>query len=111
MITQQELLERLLIGVSLDAGSHMRKVIKAMIDGVAFRRDALWFDVYSHEGDELGQISTADVNYAIHFMKKAGRPVGKLTHITMQKNPFYCHEPAFTFAWVDWLLDKNGVRY
>lgn len=110
-MNDQELLERLLIGVSLNAGAHVRKVVQAMIDGVAFRRDAHTFEVFSHEGDELGILMTADVNYAIHVMKRAGRPVGKLTHLTMRNHPFYSQEPAYTFAWVDWLLDNQGRRF
>ncbi len=93
------------------AGTHLANVIRTMHDGVAFRKDAATFEVFSHEGDDLGLLSTADVNFAIHLVKRMGRPVGKLTHITMQKNPLYAHEPAYTFAWSDWLLDKNGNRF
>jgi hypothetical protein len=80
------------------AGAHLGRVIQMMVDGVAFPQaeDRREYHVFSHEGDELGKIATADVNYAIAFMKKQGRRVGK------------CHThqsdlPAFTFGWEDWL--------
>ena len=87
----------------------MAGVIRMMFDGVAFRRDAQTFDVFSHEGDELGSLSTADVTYAIHLLKRMGRLVGKITHYTMRDDPKYASEPAFTFAWVDWMM-YNGRR-
>lgn len=93
------------------AGTHMAMVIHTMFEGVAFRRDAFTFEVFSHEGDDLGTLTTADVNYAVHMLKRMGRPVGKLRNITMQTHPLYSNEPAFTFAWVDWMLDNNGNRF
>ena len=99
----------LVASAMVQGGTHMAAVIRMMFDGVAFRKDATTFDVYSHEGDDIGSLAAADVNYAIHLLKRMGRPVGKLTHITMQDNPKYSHEPAYTFAWVDWMM-YNGRR-
>ncbi len=84
------------------AGSHMGRVIKLLYDGVAFRQDGRTFNVFSHEGDELGQLSTNDVSYAISFMKNMGRPVGKCKHPTFQHGEPGHLEPAFTFAWQGW---------
>jgi len=87
------------------AGAHLAAVIAAMYEGVAFRRDGKTYDIFSHEGDELGSISTADLNFAIHTVRRMGREVGKCKHhqydpITKKLSPEY--EPAFTFAWVGW---------
>lgn len=89
-------------------GTHVARVIQTMFDGVAFRKDNLTFEVYSHEGDDLGLLSVADVNYVIHLLKRMGRSVGKITHVSAQ-GAQYAHEPAYTFAWSDWLM-YNGRR-
>jgi hypothetical protein len=104
----------IVLNAMAQAGAHMASVIRTMFDGVAFRRDGQTYDVYSHEGDELGTLSTADVNFAIHLMKRMGRPVGKLKHNQYDRatQKFSLeYEPAFTFAWSDWLLDKTGNRF
>lgn len=71
------------------------RVIQLLIDGVAFRENGVQYRIFSHEGDELGLISTADVNFATNFMRRLGRKVGKC-------HGFPLHEPAFTFAWQGW---------
>ena len=66
--------------------------------------------MYSHEGDDLGQVSTADVSFAIHFMKQRGRMVGKLKdhpYDPVTKQWLSTYEPAFTFAWEGWFDDTN----
>jgi hypothetical protein len=80
------------------AGEHIGKVIRMMVDGVAFpdNHDSRRYVVYSHEGDDLGHISTNDVGYAISFMKQRGRQVGKMR--TTSTN----FAPAFSFAWIGW---------
>lgn len=88
------------------AGAHLAAVIAAMYDGVAFRRDGKTYDIFSHGGDELGSISTADLNFAIHTVRRMGREVGKCKqyHFDQVSRTFdYTrYEPAFTFAWVGW---------
>lgn len=87
------------------AGQHLGAVMTAMYEGVAFRRDGKTYDIFSHEGDSLGTISTADLNFAINCMRRMGREVGKCKHrqwdsVTKKFGTEY--EPAFTFAWVGW---------
>lgn len=98
------------------AGEHFAKVIKLMCDGVAFpdEKDGKKFHVFSHEGDELGTLSAADVSYAIHFVKQQGRQVGKMKSMfierliggkmTFREEPT---RPAYTFAWEGWYM-YNG---
>lgn len=83
------------------AGEHLSSVIKMLWDGVGFPRDSeRSYHVFSHEGDELGILSNADVNFAIHFMKRQGYPVGKLASLKPNQLPgFLRFEIAFTFAW------------
>lgn len=95
------------------AGTHLGNVIRTLHDGVAFRHCGQTFNVFSHEGDELGKLSTADVNFAVCYMKRLGRQVGKCTHPTFTNSQGIhgplAGEPAFTFAWEGWLM-HNGVR-
>jgi hypothetical protein len=90
-----------------DAGEHMGRVIRLMVDGVAFHNEGKMYHVFSHEGDELGTLSTADVSYAINYMKRKGREVGKCS--TYTDDPRFKNDPAFTFAWEGWLM-FNGRR-
>lgn len=89
------------------AGSHLGSVIQKLYDGVAFRLDGKTFHIISHSGDdELGRISTADLSFAVHFMKQLGRPVGKCKNYKYDPVTRRClheYEPAFTFAWVGWI--------
>ena len=87
------------------AGLHLARVITALYDGVAFRVDGRTYEIFSHEGDPLGTISTADLNFAIHNMRQMGREVGKLQdrkYDNVTKTWASTYEPAFTFAWVGW---------
>ena len=77
------------------AGAHLGRVVQAMIDGVAFAQDdGKTYDVFSHEGDEMGSFTTADINFATNYMKRLGRPVGKTLG--------YKCGIAFSFAWIGW---------
>lgn len=91
------------------AGTHIGRVIRLLHEGVAFRVDGGLFHVFSHEGDELGFVSTADLNFAVCLVKRMGRQVGKCNSTTTHKHGPYMGEPAFTFAWEGWLM-FNGQR-
>jgi hypothetical protein len=90
------------------AGQHLGNVIKMLVEGVAFRVNGATFEVYSYEGDVLGEITTADLSFAICYVKRLGRPVGKLKHFRWNnetKTYSTTYEPAFTFAWQGWHPD------
>jgi len=78
------------------AGEHLGNVLRLMVEGVAFPRDGTQYEVFSHEGDDIGVLATADVSYAISFMKSRGRQVGKMKTCASHYNP------AFSFAWEGW---------
>lgn len=92
--------------VTAQAGTHLGSVIRLLYEGVAFRKDGKTFEIFSHEGDELGEITTADLSFAINFVKRTtGRAVGKCKRylydpVTGKYSPEY--EPAFTFSWEGW---------
>jgi hypothetical protein len=89
----------------ISAGQHLGAVMQAMYDGVAFRRDGKTYEIFSHEGDPLGTISTADLNFAVNCMRRMGREVGKLQdrkYDFATKTWATTYEPAFSFAWVGW---------
>ena len=91
--------------VASHAGSQIARAIRLMYDGVAFRKNNTTFEVISHEGDPIGEISVADVSYAIMAVKNAGQPVGKCkqrTYDPITKRIGDTFEPAFTFAWIGW---------
>lgn len=93
--------------VLLGATTHLREVLEMLIQGVAFvnlrkvNGQDVWggktYEVYSHQGDPLGELSTADINYAIYYMKKRGRAIGKCSHLASGW-------PGFTLSWQGWLL-------
>jgi len=81
------------------AGPHLAKVIRTMVEGVAFPvlgNNKLYI-CFSHEGEELGLLQTQDVNYAISYMKRRGRAVGKNRGYGLPNQM-----PAYTFGWVGW---------
>jgi hypothetical protein len=87
------------------AGVHLGAVMQALYDGVAFRKDGKTYEIFSHEGDPLGAISTADLNFAVNCMRRMGREVGKLQDRKFDfatKTWSATYEPAFSFAWVGW---------
>lgn len=90
------------------AGAHLAAVIAAMYEGVAFRVDGKTYEIFSHEGDPLGTISTADLNFAIHTVRRMGREVGKCKQYPFdpvsRTFDYTWYEPAFTFGWVGWHL-------
>jgi hypothetical protein len=88
------------------AGDHIARVVQLLIDGVAFPTDGKTYEVFSHEGDELGSITTADLGFAINLMRRMGREPGKCKHYTYDpatKTFPPTYQPAFTFAWVGWI--------
>ncbi len=80
-----------------NVGDHMKSVIQMLVDGVAFFETGILYRVFSHEGDELGTISTADLVYAIHYLKRSGREVGKCRNELGTR-----FNPGFSFAWKGW---------
>ena len=100
-------MNRLIEDAISSASQHLGEVIRMMYEGVAFHdaHNTRLYNVFSHEGDELGSIEHADVSYAICYMKKLGRPVGKLEHRhwdPVTKKYSSTVEPAFSFAWEGW---------
>lgn len=85
---------------------HTRQIFQHLLDGVAFPSltDTKTFNVYSHEGDYLGDISTHDLEHVISLMKRMGRPIGKCTGPDGSS-----HKPGFTLAWSGW-YEINGQR-
>jgi len=91
------------------AGEHFGKVIKTMVEGVAFpdEKDGKKYHVFSHSGDDdLGYLTAADVSYAIHFVKQQGRMVGKLRSLLGKDN---MQRPAYTFAWEGWYYYNGRI--
>ena len=88
-----------------EASVNIRGVILKMMNGVAFPLGGTQYELFSHEGDELGVVSKVDVEYSIRFMRLHGVHVGKMKHM------MYDHETktlvdggvAFTFGWSGWL--------
>ena len=58
-----------------------RQAAELLIAGVAFQRDGSNWDVISHEGDQIGVMSTFIVSETIHMLKKAG--------LKLNNSPFY----------------------
>jgi hypothetical protein len=96
------------------AGSHVGQVIQMLYDGVAFAtEDNKTYEVYNHCGDFVGMLNANDVQYAICFMKKRGRAVGKTATLLPIRDGdssmrFTCTKPSFTFAWEGWLSSMKG---
>lgn len=88
----QELNQLRLIAAS--SGDVLERTINAMIDGVAFPdgMDSKLYRVFSHEGDDICTLSTAEVNFAIFYMKQQGRRVGTMEYDIPS-------HPGFSFAW------------
>jgi hypothetical protein len=101
--------ERLIAVAVRQASGRIGEVIQMLYDGVAFQEDGRTYIVFSHEGDEIGPLTTQEVCYAISIMRQHGRAVGKTHH--------YIWDPvtrsydktktttAFTFGWVGWFND------
>jgi hypothetical protein len=107
-------MDAFMMRVCASAGSHMACVISALYDGVAFRVDGKTYEIFSHEGDPLGSISTADLNFAINLVRRMGREVGKLQdrkYDNVTRTWAATYEPAFSFAWVGWHpIDFNRAQ-
>lgn len=57
-----------------------RQASELLIAGVAFQQDGKSWTVYSHEGDEIGKMSTFIVNETTHMLKKSGLKVNNSEH-------------------------------
>jgi hypothetical protein len=67
---------------------------------VAFPINNGMYEVFSHEGAELGKLATSEVNMAICMAKRHGIEVGKL----QEKMGV-----AFTFGWQGWWPRAPGT--
>lgn len=85
-----------LLNAIAGAGEHLGGVIKMLVDGIAFpvEGNGKKYWVFSHEGDELGELTTAEVNFATHYMKRLGRVTG--VHYLYKGRRT---NPGITFAW------------
>lgn len=89
--------------------SHQAKIVYAMVNGVAFKIcDArtnfkCMYEVYSHEGDDIGMFTIHDVESMIHLAKRAGYGYYKMSALIgkdgQQLAPagltFYNYGPGF----------------
>jgi hypothetical protein len=58
-----------------------RQAAELLIAGVAFQHDGKTWNVFSHEGDMIGTMSTFIVSETICMLKKAG--------LTLNNSPYY----------------------
>ena len=58
-----------------------RQAAELLIAGVAFQKDGTTWEVFSHEGDEIGKMSTFIVSETICMLKKAG--------LKLNNSPYY----------------------
>ena len=88
-----------------EASDNIRGVIIKMMNGVAFPHGGTQYEVFSHEGDELGVVSKVDVEYAIRFMRLRKVHVGKMKHMVVNHETKTLVDGgiAFTFGWSGWL--------
>jgi hypothetical protein len=68
--------------VSVTAGfsDRQRQAAELLIAGVAFQKDGKTWDVISHEGDQIGTMSTFIVCETSHMLKKAGLKLNNSIH-------------------------------
>lgn len=57
-----------------------RQAAEMLIAGVAFQRDGKTWNVISHEGDEIGTMSTFIVSETICMLKRAGLKLNNTPH-------------------------------
>lgn len=57
-----------------------RQAAELLIAGVAFQETGSLWNVISHEGDEIGKMSTFIVSETIHMLKKAGLKLNNSVH-------------------------------
>jgi hypothetical protein len=70
----------------------LRVCAELLVTGVAFQQDGKTWSVFSHEGEEIGIMSTYWVNATTHAMKKLGWKVNGFDPI------MYGDKPAITFG-------------
>jgi hypothetical protein len=74
-----------------------RQAAELLIAGVAFQKDGKTWDVYSHEGDTIGTMSTFIVSETTCMLKKAGL---KLNNSPYYQGPHAHPTPPFPGAQV-----------
>jgi hypothetical protein len=57
-----------------------RQAAELLIAGVAFQNDGKTWNVISHEGDQIGVMSTFIVSETCHMLKKAGLKLNNSVH-------------------------------
>lgn len=57
-----------------------RQAAELLIAGVAFQKDGKTWDVFSHQGDEIGKMSTFIVNETTNMLKQAGLKVNNSSY-------------------------------
>lgn len=86
-----------------------RQAAELLIAGVAFQKDGKTWDVISHEGDQIGTMSTFIVCETSHMLKQAGL---KLNNSPYYQGPNAHPCPPFpgaqvcTFVYNDFPLDE-----
>ena len=81
-----------------------RQAAELLIAGVAFQKDGKTWDVFSHEGDYIGQMSTFIVCETSHMLKKAGL---KLNNSKYYQGPSVHPTPPFPGAQVVTFAHNN----
>jgi len=74
-----------------------RQAAELLIAGVAFQEDGKTWHVISHDGDEIGKMSTFIVSETTHMLKKAGL---KLNNSEFYRGPHAHPSPPITGAQV-----------
>lgn len=57
-----------------------RQAAELLIAGVAFQKDGKVWDVFSHDGDHIGTMSTFIVCETVNMLKKAGLKLNNSSH-------------------------------
>lgn len=86
-----------------------RQAAELLIAGVAFQDDGKTWTVFSHEGDEIGKMSTFIVCETAHMLKKAGLKANNSPHYSgpnVHPTPKFPGAAVMTFAHNDFPLDE-----
>jgi hypothetical protein len=79
-----------------------RQAAELLIAGVAFQDDGKTWTVISHDGDEIGKMSTFIVSETINMLKKAGLKLNNSVHYKGQgahPNPPFPGAQVATFGY------------
>jgi hypothetical protein len=68
------------VRVTSGFSDRQRLAAELLIGGVAFQDDGKTWTVISHEGDEIGKMSTYIVCETAHMLKKAGLKINNSVH-------------------------------